>query len=241
MKLTTLGRYGKYPNSEGATCSYLIESDNGTKILLDMGSGSLINLNKIIAFEQIDGVIISHFHGDHCADAFVFRNIAFEYIKRGIWTTQLPFFMPEKPEEEYNALKKCQGFDAKIIANGLKAKIKDISVEFFEMKHPLPVFGCRISDGRNTIAYTADTVMCDNLVKLLKGCDLALVDACILSKNHTEDMPHISVKDIAFLTREIPLTVLTHLEKEQEQEILAEALTQNNNVQLAEELKEIRL
>lgn len=241
MKLTVLGRYGKYPNSNGATCSYLLESRKGTKIILDMGSGSLQNLNKVLPYEQIDGVVISHFHGDHCSDAFVFRNIAIEFIKKGLWKSKLPFFMPYKSQEEFNALKKCQGFDTKIITNGLKASIKDFQLEFFEMKHPLPVFGVRVTDGQKTIAYTADTVMCHNLPLLLQASDLALVDACILSKDHTEKMPHISIKDMAALTKNVPLTVLTHLNEGQEQQTLAEALTQNKNAILAEELSGIEL
>lgn len=241
MKLTALGVYGKYPNSTGATCSYLIESQKGAKIILDMGSGSLQNFNKIIPYKDIDGIVLSHFHGDHIADAFVFRNIAFEYINNGVWETKLPFFMPNNPEEEYRALKSCKGFQSIEIHNKLKAKIKDFSLEFFELKHPITVYGVRVSDGKNSIAYTADTVMCDNLPKLLMGCDLALVDACILSKNHNGDMPHISVKDMAYLTKGVPLTLLTHLEKGLESQILDEALTQNKNVALAEELKEILL
>ncbi|MFW5780160.1 MAG: MBL fold metallo-hydrolase, partial [Bacillota bacterium] len=198
MKLTVLGRYGKFPNKDGATCSYLIQSSGGTRIVLDMGSGSLHNLNKILDYKDIDGVIISHFHGDHCADAFVFRNIALELTKTDVWKTKLPFFMPQHPIDEYNALKSCPGFEVVDIHNELKSRIKDLELEFIRVNHPLPTFGVRVIDSeKKVLSYTADIMDKKNLDKLFKGSDFALVDACILQKNHKEGAPHISVKNIA--------------------------------------------
>lgn len=240
MKLTVLGRYGKFPNKYGADCSYLIESGS-TKIVVDMGSGSLVNLNKILPYDQIDGIIISHLHGDHCSDAYVFRNIAFEYVKKGIWKSKLPFFVPKSPIDDFNAITNSIGFDIGIIENNKRIRIKDIDIEFFQMSHPLETYGMKIFDGQKTIAYTADTRYCENLPLLLQGADLALVDAAILAKDHEENMPHISVKEIAKLTRDIPTTILTHLEEGKEKEILYEAIQENKGVRLAEELKTIIL
>ena len=44
-----------------------------TKNSTGYGSASLKNLDKVIDYKHIDAVVVSHFHGDHCADAFVFR------------------------------------------------------------------------------------------------------------------------------------------------------------------------
>ncbi|HHT83139.1 MAG: MBL fold metallo-hydrolase [Christensenellales bacterium] len=242
MKLSITGRYGKYPNQNGATCGYVAESSKGTKIVLDMGSGSLRNLSKLMPYSDIDAVVISHFHGDHCADAFVFRNIAVEYVKSGVWEAPLPFFMPNEPYEEYAALKSCLGFDSIVIHDGCKFTVKDLELTFYKLEHPLPVYGVKIKEeGGKVLSYTADTVMCDNLLRLVEGCDMALVDACLLEKNHTPQSPHISVKEMAFITRDIPLTALTHLEKGQEAQILEEALSQNKNAFLVEELKTYQL
>lgn len=240
MKLTVLGRYGKYPNKDGATCSYLIESKGGAKILLDMGSGSLRNLAKVCAYEQIDAVVLSHFHGDHISDAFVFRNIAFELTKTGVWETDFPFFMPEKPQNEFLALSSA-GIAVHIVNEGMVAQIKDFQLKFFEMNHTLPTFGVRLDDGEKCLAYTADTKYCANIKKLTEGADIALVDACILRKNHTKESPHICVYDIAEITKDIPKTVLTHLEAGNEDEILAEALSVNKNAVLAQELKTFQI
>ncbi|MDD4316493.1 MAG: MBL fold metallo-hydrolase [Clostridia bacterium] len=235
MKLTVLGRYGKYPNKNGATCSYLVESKSGAKIILDMGSGSLKNLANVCAYEDIDAVVISHFHGDHCADAFVFRNIALEQTKKGL-RAPISFFMPEQPQEEYYALSSCEGFAAQAVCGGMKTSIKDFCLEFFEMSHTLPTFGVRVTDGEKCLAYTADTTYTKTIKTLVEGCDLALVDACILQREHSAESPHISVYGIAELTKSVPVTILTHLSQGREDETLSEALGINKNARLAEEL-----
>lgn len=238
MKLTVLGKYGKYPNKHGATCGYLIESNGGARVLLDMGSGVLRNLAAICDYHTIDGIILSHFHGDHVADAFVFRNIAFELTKTGVWQSPIPIFMPPTPENEFLALS-SSGIAPQVTSDGMIARIKDLNLEFFEMCHTLPTFGTKISDGKKCVAYTADTRQCGNISKLIAGADLALVDACILKKDHHEQSPHISVYDIAGMTKDIPKTILTHLDCGKEADILSEALSVNKNCQLAQELKTI--
>ena len=236
MKVTAIGRYGKYPNKDGATCCYLIESAQ-TKIVLDMGSASLKNLDKVIDYKHIDAVVVSHFHGDHCADAFVFRNVAFEFIKTGVWDTKLPFFMPKEPYNEFMALKSCEGFQTIEISDGLKTAIKDIDLEFFKVNHPLPTYAVKVSSNEKSLSYTADIMDKENLDRLFLGADFAIVDACILEKNHKQGLPHISVKEIAYITKDIPKVMLAHLEYGKEEETLQEALSQNKKAFLAEELK----
>ena len=54
MKLTILGCYGPYPSPQGACSSYLVEG-GGVRILLDMGNGSLANLERLT---EIDACLL---------------------------------------------------------------------------------------------------------------------------------------------------------------------------------------
>ena len=47
MKITVIGCYGAYPELNGATAGYLVESKN-TKVLLDCGSGVIAKLQNYI-------------------------------------------------------------------------------------------------------------------------------------------------------------------------------------------------
>lgn len=67
MKLTIIGCHGAYPVKNGATSGYLLE-EGDTRVLLDCGSGVLSRLQNIIDLKELDGVILTHYHPDHCAD-----------------------------------------------------------------------------------------------------------------------------------------------------------------------------
>lgn len=235
MKLTILGRYGKFPCVDGSTCGYLLQSEKAN-ILIEAGSGTLRNLVKILPYQDIDAIVLSHHHGDHTADAYVFRNIAFEYVKTMVWEARIPVFMPHTPAADFSALSSCIGFDAKVISDRMKVSVKDIDLEFFAAKHPLETYGMVFSDGKSTFGYTADTVNCENLKPLIDSSETILADAAILEKDHNENSPHISVKEIATLCKGKKV-ILTHLPCGKENEVLLEALSVNGNAILAKELE----
>ncbi|GAJ25934.1 metal-dependent hydrolase [Liquorilactobacillus sucicola DSM 21376 = JCM 15457] len=72
MKITILGFFGGYPYDGKATSSYLLQSD-GYNLLLDCGSGALLNLEKELDPLQLNAVLLSHYHQDHIADIGVLQ------------------------------------------------------------------------------------------------------------------------------------------------------------------------
>ena len=68
MEFKVIGEYGRYPAYNKATNCYLIKTDNGKNILIDLGSGALSLLQKHIDISKIDVVIITHLHFDHACD-----------------------------------------------------------------------------------------------------------------------------------------------------------------------------
>ncbi len=67
MKLTVVGCSGSFPGPESPASCYLIEHE-GTRILLDMGNGSLGALQRYTDIYAIDAVVLSHLHVDHFID-----------------------------------------------------------------------------------------------------------------------------------------------------------------------------
>jgi ribonuclease BN (tRNA processing enzyme) len=71
MKLTVVGCAGSYPSPDSPPSCYLIEHD-GASLVLDMGNGALGQLQRYIDPVLDDGflgLVLSHCHIDHCADA----------------------------------------------------------------------------------------------------------------------------------------------------------------------------
>jgi ribonuclease BN (tRNA processing enzyme) len=72
VKITVLGCLGAYPYKGEGTTGYLVESD-GFHLLLDAGSTTLVQLEKILDPLDLDAVILTHYHHDHIADLGVLQ------------------------------------------------------------------------------------------------------------------------------------------------------------------------
>jgi ribonuclease BN (tRNA processing enzyme) len=67
MRLTTLGGCGAWPAAGQACSGYLLEYD-GFVLLVDPGYATVPRLLEHVDAGEIDAVLVSHEHPDHCAD-----------------------------------------------------------------------------------------------------------------------------------------------------------------------------
>jgi ribonuclease BN (tRNA processing enzyme) len=67
MRMTVLGGCGAWPGAGQACSGYLVESD-GFRLLIDPGYATLPRLLEHIDATEVDAVLVSHEHPDHCAD-----------------------------------------------------------------------------------------------------------------------------------------------------------------------------
>lgn len=69
VRLTVLGSGGPELNDKRAGSSYLLSLDGKAKVLVDMGPGSSLNLERSNAnIADLDAVLFTHLHVDHSAD-----------------------------------------------------------------------------------------------------------------------------------------------------------------------------
>jgi hypothetical protein len=67
MRLTVLGSCGAWPEAGQACSGYLVEHDE-FRLLVDLGYAIVPRLLERVTAGQVDAVLISHGHPDHCAD-----------------------------------------------------------------------------------------------------------------------------------------------------------------------------
>ena len=72
MRLTVLGRSPARPNPGEACAGYLVEG-GGSRILMDVGPGVVAQLLRRNTPDELDAVVISHMHTDHCLDLITLR------------------------------------------------------------------------------------------------------------------------------------------------------------------------
>ena len=72
MRLTVLGRSPARPNPGEACAGYIVEGGR-SRVMLDAGPGTVAQLLRRNTPDELDAVVISHMHTDHCLDLITLR------------------------------------------------------------------------------------------------------------------------------------------------------------------------
>lgn len=180
MKLTVLGCSGTFPAPDSPCSSYLLEAE-GFRLLLDMGNGALGALQRSAGLLDLDAVLVSHVHGDHCLDLVPYA-YARRYHPDGP-AGRLPVYGPAGLQDRL-----CNAFDsppAEALTDVYdfrptvpgRVEIGPFEVTLDQVAHPVECLGVRVAHAGRAIAYSADTGGCDALVGLAKDVDLFLCEA----------------------------------------------------------------
>ena len=214
MKLTVLGYYGGYPANGDGTSSYLIESD-GFHLLLDVGSGSLLALEKHVDPIDLNAVLLSHYHHDHTADLGVLQ---FARLLKKDEHGNKPHLMPVYCHDE-----DPDNFDRMTLDNVTQAiayneepeiTIGPFRIEHMKTLHPVPCFAFRITEVKTdrTLVFTADSGYKEGFISFAENADLLLADSNFYKgmENHTV---HMTAKECGRIARKasVKKLVLTHL------------------------------
>ncbi len=194
MKLTVVGCSGTFPSAESACSSYLVEADD-FRLLLDMGNGALGELQRHCGLYDLDAVLLSHLHADHCIDMCGYF-VACYYRHDGGKPQAIPVYGPQGTETRlataYGDLPddKCMSevFDFRTITPG-SFDIGPFHVTVAQVSHPVEAYGIRLEHDGRTLTYSGDTGPCDALLDLAAGSDVFL---CESSFTHgKEDVPEL--------------------------------------------------
>ncbi|MBB5935200.1 MBL fold metallo-hydrolase [Streptomyces zagrosensis] len=194
MKLTVVGCSGSFPSAESACSSYLVEAD-GYRLLLDMGNGALGELQRHCGLYDLDAVVLSHLHADHCVDMCGYF-VARYYRHDGGRADAIPVYGPEGTERRlvtaYDDVpdEKCmrEVFDFRTLTPGTFTA-GPFTVHTARVCHPVEAFGFRIEYGGRSLTYSGDTGPCKALHRLARGCDLFLCEAAFT--HGKEDIPEL--------------------------------------------------
>jgi ribonuclease BN (tRNA processing enzyme) len=179
MRLTVLGSAGTMPGPMRACASYLVEQD-GYRLLLDCGNGSLGNLLQVVSPADIDAVLISHQHLDHWADLFgLYYARWFDdgchssvpvYGPRGL----ADFISQVLPPGDSTFRDVC-AFE--VASAGDRLELGPLAVTLHAANHPVETLMSRVEADGVVLTYSADTAPTDELVRAAGSADLLIADA----------------------------------------------------------------
>lgn len=191
MKLTVLGGCGAWPAAGQACGGYLVACD-GFTVLIDPGYATLPRLLELTAAEDIDAVLVTHGHPDHCADLNPLLRARSLGDAR---PAALPVYAPP------GALDAVLRLDGRMLAGSFvpydlapsrPLEIGPFRLDTWALPHHVPNAGLRLSGGGKVIAYTGDTGPADALVDLARDADLLLAEATYPEVVPEEDAPYLS-------------------------------------------------
>lgn len=212
MFLTVLGRYGPYPRANGACSGYLLE-DGDTRVLVDCGAGVFARLCEYMRVDELDAIVLSHMHFDHCSDLLVMRYaLDQQTVEPGAEKKRIPLYTPSEPREIAELLTNKSLFLHRSVQAGDTVAIGSLTFVFSAMAHSVPTNGMRVTgrDGR-TLFFTGDTKAFPGLAEHARGADALLIDACFVDASQSG--PHLNVKQACAVAREAGVGTLlcTHL------------------------------
>lgn len=220
MEITILGFWGGYPHNNEGTTSFLLQSE-GFSLLLDAGSSTLIQLEKIIDPLELDGVILTHYHHDHIADLGVLQYL--RQLKPINPIPELLIYGHQEDTEHFNRLTLAN------VSKGVAYQPKEVlevgpfSITFLKTIHPVTCYAMRIVEKKTgkVVVFSADTGYFDELIPFCLEADLLITDTYFL-EGHENHHAHLTSKETGLLAKKanVKQLVLSHLKQETDLELL---------------------
>lgn len=173
----------------GQGCSSYLVAVNQTRLVLDMGPNTLLELRKHTDFRTLDAIIISHLHLDHVLDLFALRFIlSYNPVKA---RRRIPLFLPpgglaymakaadlfatEATDipEYFSAV-----FDMREYEPTDELRVGSATVTFAPTVHLIPCWAIRIHPDQGVdLVYTADTGRDADLDGFAKDAAVIIADS----------------------------------------------------------------
>jgi ribonuclease BN (tRNA processing enzyme) len=216
MRLTVIGCSGSFPGPDSPASCYLVEAD-GFRVLLDLGSGALGPLQRHCAIGDVDAVLLSHLHPDHCMDVLPL------YVARtydpGATHDRLPIHGPTGAGAHLaRAYGRCEepglsgAFDFVDLVTGTR-QIGPLTVTLARTVHPVETWAMRIEHDGRALVYSGDSGPCDQLVDLAAGAQLFLCEASFRDGDDNPPDVHLTGREAGYLAARaaVDRLVVTHV------------------------------
>jgi ribonuclease BN (tRNA processing enzyme) len=186
MRLTILGSGDAFGSGGRFHTCFWLETRRGT-LLVDCGASALIAL-KALSFDpnRIDGIVLSHLHGDHFG-GLPFLLLDAQFVSR----RERPLLIAGPPGTRARIDQALEVFFARSTTNkwrfswtveeievGRAADVLGHSLITTEVVHysGAPSTALRLSDGDKLFAYSGDTQWVDALCSVADGADLLVLE-----------------------------------------------------------------
>lgn len=212
MKVTVIGFWGGFPGVNEATSGYLFQHE-GFNLLVDCGSGVMSKLQQFIEVEQLDAVILSHYHHDHIADIGPLQYGRLIKRNMGVEMGILSIYGHALDEAKFASLSAAPDTEGKAYDPNHDLVVGPFTISFMKTDHPVACYAMRITDGKQTVVYTADSSYKPEFVPFAKEADLLISECNFYAGQNAQKAGHMNSEEAASIARDADVNelVLTHL------------------------------
>lgn len=177
MRVTVIGGQGAWPTVEAGCSGYLVETGTQT-VLLDPGWATYQGLARLVSPADVDAVIVSHGHPDHCADLLPLLRA------RALSTPAsdpVPVYAPAGAldhlllSDPVGAVRRA--VDLVPVADGSSVRIAGIDATFAALPHHVTNLGVRLRADATTVSFTGDGGPDPAVLELAADADLHIAEA----------------------------------------------------------------
>ncbi|GGY07955.1 MBL fold metallo-hydrolase [Streptomyces djakartensis] len=177
MHLTILGGCGAWPVKDQPCSGYLVQSE-GFRLFVDPGYATFPALQEYVTAGQVDAVLVTHGHPDHCADLN-------PLLRARALTDEPPAPLPVYTLPSALDAVLCldrpgmlrDSFELREFQGGDSFGIGPFRVDTRLLPHFVPNAGVRLSAGGMSLAYTGDTGPSPEVTALARDADVLLCEA----------------------------------------------------------------
>lgn len=179
MKIYTLGT-GAPLSYTSATTGFLVEAEACESLLIDTCSGfelirRLVSLDKTP--EQHHHALLTHRHGDHIGGVMALAiavNPLHLYGSQDVLDAAKDILRICFGESAFNVLERVHFHP---LQSEQSYTIAGYTVRLFDVDHRVPTTAVRLEHKGKVVAFSADSVPCENLVRCAQDADLFFCDA----------------------------------------------------------------
>jgi len=213
MDIAVLGSCGSWPGQGRACSGYLVRTAT-TAVVVDMGSGTLANLQEHVApsdLATIDAVVLSHAHPDHWTDLSGL-SVALRYYLRASGIAL--YAGPETLDAARHLLGELTPpFDVFPVHDADIVTVGDLRLTFCATDHNVPTLAVRLDGPDASVAYSADTGPGWSIEALGDGIDVALIEATFTDATNQPGVAHLTAREAGAMAAAAGVgeLVITHL------------------------------
>jgi ribonuclease BN (tRNA processing enzyme) len=186
MRLTVVGSGDAFGSGGRSNTCFWLETAKGT-LTVDFGASALPALKALkLDPNKIDGIVLSHLHGDHFGGLPLLL-LDFQYLNRrerpltiagppgtrARLETAMETFFPKSTATKWRF-----SWSVEEIAVGVETNVLGHSLMTAEVIHQsgAPSTALRLSDGEKIFGYSGDTEWTDALLPIASGADLFICE-----------------------------------------------------------------